>query len=107
MKYLKDTYKIIKYNFGTLAKFEIIYKILVLLIFAPIGMSGFKLSMKLTGFSYLTIENISSYILNPVTLVLIFVRSTNIIKTSIVIIMPIIKKEIMVSSNSISIYSIY
>lgn len=73
MKYLKNTYKIIKYNFGTLAKFEIIYKILVLLIFAPIAMSGFKLSMKLTGFTYLTIENISSFILNPVTLILILV----------------------------------
>ena len=73
MKYLKDTYKIIKYNFGTLAKFEIIYKILMLLIFTPLFMSGFKLSMKLTGFSYLTIENISSYILNPVTLILILV----------------------------------
>jgi len=73
LKYLKDTYKIIKYNFGTLAKFEIIYKILMLLIFTPLFMSGFKLSMKLTGFSYLTIENISSYILNPVTLILILV----------------------------------
>lgn len=73
MKYLKNTYKIIKYNFGTLIKFEIIYKILVFLIFTPIIMSGFKLSMKLTGFSYLTIENISSFILNPITLVSILV----------------------------------
>lgn len=73
MKYLKNTYKIIKYNFGTLAKFEIIYKILVFLIFTPIVMSGFKLSMKLTGFSYLTIENISSFLLNPITLIFILV----------------------------------
>lgn len=71
MKYLKNTYKIIKYNFGTLAEFEIIYKILVFLFFAPIAIGGFKLSMKLTGFSYLTIENISSFILNPITLILI------------------------------------
>lgn len=70
MNYLKNTFKLIKFNFATLAKFEIIYKILVLLIFAPIVMGGFKLSMKLTGFSYLTIENLSSYILNPITLIL-------------------------------------
>lgn len=73
MKYLKNTYKLIKYNFGTLLKFEIIYKILVSLIFMPIAMSGFKLSMKLTGFSYLTIENFPSFLLNPITLLLILI----------------------------------
>ena len=73
MKYLKNTFEIIKYNFGTLAKFEILYKILAFLIFAPILMGGFKLSMKLTGFNYLTIENISSFILNPITLILVLV----------------------------------
>lgn len=73
MKYFKNTFKIIKYNFSTLAKFEIIYKILVALIFVPMVMGGFKLSMKLTGFSYLTIENISSYILTPITLIFILV----------------------------------
>lgn len=73
MKYLKNTFETIKYNFGTLAKFEILYKILAFLIFAPILMGGFKLSMKLTGFNYLTIENISSFILNPITLILLLV----------------------------------
>lgn len=42
MKYLKNTYRIIKYNFGTLAKFEIIYKILVFFIFAPNAGSFFS-----------------------------------------------------------------
>lgn len=73
MNYIKNTFKIIKCNFSTLAKFEIIYKILVTLIIVPMVMGGFKLSMKLTGFSYLTIENISSYILNPITLIFILV----------------------------------
>ena len=73
MKYLKNTYKTIKYNFGTLAKFEIIYKLLALFIFAPMAVGGFNLSMKLTGYSYLTIENIASFILNPITLILILI----------------------------------
>lgn len=71
MKYLKNTYKLIKFNFSTLAKFEIIFKLLVFLVFSPIVMCAFKLSMKLTGFNYLTIENMASYILNPITLILL------------------------------------
>ena len=71
MKYLKNSYQLIKYNFGTLLKFELIFKILVGLVFMPIVTAGFRLSMKLTGHSYLTMENIAGFILNPITLILI------------------------------------
>ena len=57
MKHIKNTYQIIKYNLSTLIKFEIIFKLLLGLIFMPIAIGGFNLTMKLTGYSYLTLEN--------------------------------------------------
>lgn len=32
----------------------------------------FGLAMKLTGYSYLTIENVSSFLLNPITIFILF-----------------------------------
>ena len=65
MEYLKNTYQIIKYNLITLIKFEIIFMLLLGLIFIPIAIGGFNLTMKLTGYSYLTLENIFDFAFNP------------------------------------------
>ncbi len=70
--YLKNTLNMIRYNFGTLIRFEILYKTLLSIILIPFAVLGFHLSMKLTGYTYLTIENIFSYLLNPITVILLF-----------------------------------
>lgn len=70
--YLKNTFKIIKYNLGTLVLFEFLYKIILAIIFIPALIGGFNLTMRLTGFTYLTLENISSFLLNPITIILLF-----------------------------------
>ena len=69
--YLKNAYNMITYNFRTLLGFEFIYKLIIRLIFMPIAISGFNLAMKLTGFTYLTLENIAKFAINPITIVLL------------------------------------
>lgn len=72
MKYFKNILNIVKYNFKTLVRFEIIYKIVIALILLPLAVLSFNLTMKITGYSYLTLENIFGFILNPITLILLF-----------------------------------
>ena len=70
--YLKSISNMIKFNLGTLIKFEILYKLVLSIILMPFAILGFNISMKLTGYTYLTIENIFSYLLNPITLIILF-----------------------------------
>ena len=69
--YIKNLYDMIKYNFGTLIKFEVLYKAILGLIIIPLAVYSFDLIMKLTGFNYLTIENIRYFLLNPITMLYI------------------------------------
>ncbi|MBR2248624.1 MAG: glycerophosphoryl diester phosphodiesterase membrane domain-containing protein [Bacilli bacterium] len=66
--YIKNISNMIGYNLKTLIKFEIIYKAILSIILIPFAISGFSLAMKLTGYTYLTLENIVSFLLNPITL---------------------------------------
>ena len=66
--YIKKILNMIGFNFKTLIKFEIIYNALLSIILIPFAILGFSLSMKLTGYTYLTLENIVSFLLNPITL---------------------------------------
>ena len=68
--YLKNISNMIRFNLGTLIKFEILYKLLLSIVLIPFAILGFSFSMKLTGYTYLTIENIFSYLLNPITLIM-------------------------------------
>lgn len=70
--YLKNTFKIIKFNLKTLIGFELFYKFILAIILIPMAIEGFNLTMKLTGYTYLTIENILSFLLNPITIILLF-----------------------------------
>lgn len=69
--YIKNISNMIKYNLGTLIKFEVIYKLLLSIILIPFAILGFNLSMKITGYTYLTLENITKYLLNPITIILL------------------------------------
>lgn len=69
--YLKNTLKIIKFNLKTLIKFELFYKFILAIILIPMAIECFNLTMKLTGYTYLTIENILSFLLNPITIILL------------------------------------
>ena len=71
-KFLKNVSNIIKFNLGTLIKFEILFKAILSIILIPFAILGFNFSMKLTGYTYLTIENIFNFLLNPITLIILF-----------------------------------
>ena len=69
--YLKNISNMIKFNLGTLIKFEVLFKAILGIILMPFAILGFSLSMKLTGYTYLTIENIFNFLLNPITLIML------------------------------------
>lgn len=71
--YIKNILNMIEYNLMTLIKFEIIYKLLLSVILIPFAIFGFNLSMKLTGYTYLTLENIFRFLLNPITLIMLII----------------------------------
>ena len=62
--------KLLTYNFKTLVKFELIYKLLSVFILKPVFSSSFRLIMKVNGFKYITFENIFDFISKPSTIFL-------------------------------------
>ena len=68
---IRKVLEIIKYNMKALIEFELIFKLLSLLIFTPIFLKSFTFIMKVTGFNYLTIENIFTFLFKPLTLVML------------------------------------
>ncbi|HBJ2620966.1 TPA: glycerophosphodiester phosphodiesterase [Clostridium botulinum] len=68
----RQVLSLLKFNIATMVKFELIYKVLSTLVFIPLAVLLLDFSMSITGYNYLTIENIGSYISNPKSL-LIFI----------------------------------
>ena len=65
---MRNTFKLITYNFKTLFFFELLYKLIISVIFTPLSVFIFNLTMKLTGYTYLTLENIGNFLWNPITI---------------------------------------
>lgn len=70
---LKNLKKLAHYNFKNLVTFEFIFKLLTVIIFSPLFLWLFNLIMKITGYTYLTKENFLSFLLNPLTLVMLLI----------------------------------
>lgn len=71
MSNIKKVIRIIKLNWWRIAEFQLIYRMLSVLVFAPLLTFLFNISIKMSGYKYITVQNISSYIKNPVTIILI------------------------------------
>ena len=69
----KNIKNILLYNIKTLIGFELIYKIISVVIFGPIFLSLFKLITHISGYNYLTLENIIPFLLNTITLIFLFI----------------------------------
>ena len=67
-KTLKQVYETLTYNLRTLLFFEISYHVLGLLIIFPVARLLFNLSIKFSGFSYISNQYILSHLLNPLTI---------------------------------------
>ncbi len=63
---------LLKYNGKSLIQFEVIYKLLSTIVFVPLFLSLFQWITKIRGYSYLTFENLFSFLLHPVTLFFLF-----------------------------------
>ena len=70
---MKIFYNIIKHNFKTLVEFELLFKIMLTIILIPIAISLFNLTMKLSGYTYLTLENIFNFLVNPITIIMLII----------------------------------
>lgn len=66
-----ETIKLLKQNMSTLIGFELLFKIMTLLIGSPLFIGIFNGVMQLSGYHYLTIENIGKFVLHPITIVVI------------------------------------
>lgn len=53
--------------------FELIYKLFSAVIFTPVVVFLFNLSIKITAHGYLTFENLIRYFLNPITIILLLI----------------------------------
>lgn len=72
-KPLKQVLGLLKFNISTMVKFELIYKLLSTVVFIPLAVLILDFSMKITGYSYLTIENIGSYLSNGKNIIIFVV----------------------------------
>lgn len=70
-KLLEETIDIIRYNFVSLAGLEITYRLLTIFIILPLSSVGFKAIMKISGYNYLTIENVIAFLTQPVTIMML------------------------------------
>ncbi len=65
---LKNILHLLSVNWRTMAGFELLYKFLSLTIVTSLFWTMFNGILKITGYEYLTKENILSFLLNPVTI---------------------------------------
>lgn len=70
---IKEIKKIITFNMKTLITFEGIYKLSSIFIFVPLFWKLFDFIMKVRGYRYLTIENIGSFLFNPLTILMLLI----------------------------------
>ncbi len=70
---LKKLKTMLKFNLKTLINFEILYKLISTIIFVPLFLSIFRLITKISGYSYLTFENIFTFLTNPLTIIFLLI----------------------------------
>ncbi|MCD8027688.1 MAG: glycerophosphoryl diester phosphodiesterase membrane domain-containing protein, partial [Erysipelotrichaceae bacterium] len=73
MKKVREAIDIIRVNIWTLVKYETVYKILTLFIFTPLFLKGFNEIMNVTGYTYLTADNLFEFLFKPITLLFLFI----------------------------------
>jgi len=73
MKKIKNVMTMIRYNIWTFVAFESMFKVISFLIFTPLFLNLFNGIMRITGYTYLTIENILSFLTNPLTFFMLLI----------------------------------
>ena len=73
MNSINQARKMILFNLRALVGFEVLFKLITLLIAAPLFLSAFDLIMKMTGYPYLTLENAFSFLFQPLSLIALLI----------------------------------
>jgi len=63
---------VLLYNIKPLIVFQILYKILLSVILVPVFIGTFRFVMFITGYKYITLENINNFLFNPITFIFLF-----------------------------------
>ncbi|MBR2593305.1 MAG: glycerophosphoryl diester phosphodiesterase membrane domain-containing protein [Firmicutes bacterium] len=71
IKNIKETFRLVKVNWRTLVVTELLYKLIMAVVFIPGLRNSMFTAMRLGGYSYLTRENAVSYITQPVTILIL------------------------------------
>lgn len=68
----KRTLNLFKYNAKAILLFELLYKLIAWAVYTPILLLLFRMSVYMSGYGFITVENFFSYLLRPTTLMIIF-----------------------------------
>jgi glycerophosphoryl diester phosphodiesterase len=68
-----DTFRSLTYNLRTLFYFELIYRVLGLLVIFPLWQLLFHLSIRLSGYAYITNSLLFTYLFKPTTIFLLII----------------------------------
>lgn len=71
MEKWRTTAQILRYNWRALAGFELLYKLLAATVFAPLCALAVRCIVTVTGYSYLTVDNVGTFLRNPISLLLL------------------------------------
>lgn len=63
--------KLLRKNWRQLVAFELFYKVVSTAVLLPLMIGCFDISMRVTGYTYLTADNLCSYLLHPFTLLML------------------------------------
>ena len=70
MEKWKSIFRILKKSWRPLFEFELLYKLLAVTVFTPLFSLTFQGIMEVTGYAYLTADNVIEFLTNPLTILL-------------------------------------
>ena len=78
---VRETYQIMGLNFKNLILFELVYRAATRTIFYQLVNMGLKFSLKMSGYSYLTLGNAARFLLKPWSLLVLLVQLMDMLYT--------------------------
>lgn len=73
MEFIKNILRIIKVNIVKMFEFQIVIRVVSMAVIAPLILFMFNLTMKISGYRYITKENLYDYITEPLTIIILIV----------------------------------
>lgn len=71
-KLAKETWQIVKLNWGNIFLFEFLYRLVTLPFYLQLLDQGLRFALRMAGYSYLTAGNIGSFLIRPWTILTVF-----------------------------------